>query len=224
MGCIYKIQNKVNNKVYIGQTVKSAEQRFNQHKHNFDKPYFSQLAIYKAFKKYGIDNFTFEEIEKVPDQLLDEREKYWIQYYDSYINGYNLTLGGRSVQLYDWDISEIISLYHQYKSARKVAKIIGCDHNTIDRLLNAEGVHRYTIADQRSKAIILEKNDQKNCFASTTEAARWLIDNEFTKCKTQTYVRQYVADYAAQRRKGTYCGFKIYYESKIQSTPLATEE
>jgi transposase-like protein len=69
--------------------------------------------------------------------MLDAREKYWIAYYDSYKNGYNSTLGGRLIQLYNWDMEEIIQLYHKTKSARQVAKIIGCDHSTIDNLLNA---------------------------------------------------------------------------------------
>jgi len=53
-------------------------------------------VLYKAFNKYGIENFTFEEIEQVDNSILDEREKYWIEYYDSYFNGYNSTLGGRA--------------------------------------------------------------------------------------------------------------------------------
>ena len=53
MGYIYKIQNLINGNVYIGQTVKPVEKRFQQHRNNYDKPYFSQLILYKAFKKYG---------------------------------------------------------------------------------------------------------------------------------------------------------------------------
>jgi len=47
-------------------------------------------------KKYGLDNFQYEVLEECKEQLLDEREQYYIQLYDSYIttnhnNGYNLT-------------------------------------------------------------------------------------------------------------------------------------
>ena len=80
------------------------------------------MALYKAFRKYGVENFTFEEIEEVENDLLDEREKYWISFYDSYYNGYNSTIGGRLVQLYDWDVDQIIELYMELKSARKVAE------------------------------------------------------------------------------------------------------
>lgn len=224
VGYIYKIQNKINNKVYIGQTVKTLEKRFHQHQNNFDKPYFSQIVLYKAFKKYGIENFTFEGIEEVSNEYLDEREKYWIQKYDSYLNGYNSTLGGRLIELYDWDIDEIIELYHQYKSARQVAKILSCDHSTIDRLLNAEHVHRYTQAEQKGNAVILKKDSEVYRFSDTVAAAQWLMDNNFTKSKRRTSVRQYINYYASGAKTGKYLGFEIYYESKIQSTPLVTEE
>ena len=144
MGFIYKIWNEQNNKVYIGQTVKTVQKRFTQHKNNSNKPYFSQIILYKAFNKYGIENFICEEIEEVDNSLLDERERYWIEYYDSYFNGYNSTLGGRAIQLYNWDIDDIIEKYLELKSARKVAKYYGCDHSTIDNILNINNVHRFT--------------------------------------------------------------------------------
>lgn len=50
--------------------------------------------------------------------MLDEREKYWIEYYNSYFDGYNSTLGGRLVQLCNWDVDDIIEKYLETKSAR----------------------------------------------------------------------------------------------------------
>ena len=136
MGHIYKITNTINGKIYIGQTIKSVEKRFQQHKNNSNKPYFSQIVLYQAFNKYGIENFICEELEECPLEILDEREKYWIKFYNSYIDGYNSTLGGRAIELYDWDVEDIIEKYHLLKSARAVAKEIGCDHSTIDNILN----------------------------------------------------------------------------------------
>lgn len=75
MGYIYKITNKINNKVYVGQTIKTVEKRFNQHKNNSNKEYFSQIALYQAFNKYGIENFKVETLEECDNELLDEREK-----------------------------------------------------------------------------------------------------------------------------------------------------
>lgn len=213
MGYIYKIQNLINGNVYIGQTVKSVEKRFQQHRNNYDKPYFSQLILYKAFKKYGLDNFSFEALEKVDNDKLDEREKYWIDYYDSYKNGYNMTLGGRSIELYKWDLQEILDLYHLHKSARKVAEIIGCDHSTIDHLLNANNIPRYSRGEQFNKIVCLEKQGKVEKFNSTREAAQWLIDNHYSKTNK---VKVVIASIGyAVRKNETYLNFTIYYESKI---------
>lgn len=213
MGYIYKIQNLINGNVYIGQTVKLVEKKFQQHRNNYDKPYFSQLTLYKAFKKYGLDNFSFETLEKVDNDKLDEREKYWIDYYDSYKNGYNMTLGGKLVELYKWDLQEILDLYHLHKSTRKVAEIIGCDHSTIDHLLNANNIPRYSRGEQFNKIVCLEKQGNIEKFNSTREAAQWLIDNHYSKTNKIKVIIAAIGH--AVRKNGTYLNFTIYYESKI---------
>lgn len=97
---IYKITNKINNKVYIGQS-KDIEKRWKEHKFGCFNKNISDYDSKKnrAFRKYGIDNFCFEVIELLDELLLDEREKYWIQYYDSVNNGYNTSYGGYSPNL-----------------------------------------------------------------------------------------------------------------------------
>ena len=217
MGYIYKITNTLNDKVYIGQTIKTVQKRFTQHKNNSNKEYFSQIVLYKAFNKYGIENFICEEIEEVPNDKLDEREKYWIEYYDSYFNGYNSTLGGRSTQLYNWDTDDIIEKYMILKSARAVAKEIGCDHSTIDRILNENGVKRFTPSQQQSKPLYFKKKDEIHHFETTREAAEWLIENGITKMTNPNLVRQEITSRIRNNKK--YFGFEVYYESKIQSTP-----
>lgn len=211
MGYIYKITNTLNNKSYIGQTIKTVEKRFQQHKNNSNKDYFSQIVLYKAFNKYGIENFKCETIEEVSNEFLDDREKYWIEYYNTYFDGYNSTIGGRLVQLYNWDIDDIIEKYYILKSARAVAREIGCDHNTIDNILNVNGIKRFTSAQQISKPIILKK-DQEYWFETTTDAANWLIENHFTKMTNPKYVRQELCNRIRKNKK--YLGFEVYYESK----------
>ena len=92
---IYKIENTINHKIYIGCS-KHIEKRWQQHIYESvnDKQYQYNYSIHKAMRKYGIDNFTFECIEELTESELMEREKYWIDYYDSYSNGYNETKGG----------------------------------------------------------------------------------------------------------------------------------
>ena len=88
---IYKVTNKINGKVYIGQSV-DIGRRWRQHMTAKDDIYF-----HKAIQKYGVENFEWEVIEKCKKSELDERESYWIEYYDSFNNGYNCTKGGDGV-------------------------------------------------------------------------------------------------------------------------------
>jgi len=57
--------------------------------------------LYKAFNKYGIENFSIAKIEECPDEALFEREKYWIKELNTYHFGYNATLGGEGTTLYN---------------------------------------------------------------------------------------------------------------------------
>lgn len=93
---IYKITNIITNKSYIGKS-NNINRRFSDHKRlaftenqkQYDK------ILYQSIRKYGLNNFIFEIIEELEDySIAAEREKYWIQYYDSYKNGYNESLGG----------------------------------------------------------------------------------------------------------------------------------
>lgn len=85
---IYKITKKSNGKSYIGQS-NDIERRINEHKYKVD------LAIDQAINKYGIDAFDYEVIEECELNQLDEREKYWIAFYNTYKGfGYNCNAGG----------------------------------------------------------------------------------------------------------------------------------
>lgn len=92
---IYKITNKINGNAYIGLSV-DIENRWKSHKTRYkdatNKEY--DKVLYQAFRKYGIENFDFEIIEECDISELQEREKYWIAYYDTYFHGYNVTPGG----------------------------------------------------------------------------------------------------------------------------------
>lgn len=132
MGYIYKITNLVNNKSYIGQTIQPYKERWNRHirdalSNTVDS--HKRFSLHYAIKKYGVENFDFSLIEEIPNTRLNEREQYWISYYDTYNNGYNETLGGGGFQKYDYE--EIAKTYQQIPSLRKVANLFGCDTNVV---------------------------------------------------------------------------------------------
>ena len=95
---IYKYENKINGKIYIGLST-NIENRYKQHL--YDAEHLEERrcsGIDYAIKKYGIENFEFQIIEECPSEQLNDREKYWINFYDSYNNGYNRTIGGNSLK------------------------------------------------------------------------------------------------------------------------------
>lgn len=103
MYIIYKHTNKITNKSYIGQTKYTIEQRFKQHlsdakqchKRNLTRPFHLALLKYKIT---DWESIILESNLNKEDASL--KEKYWIEKYDSYNNGYNATLGGDYLEGY----------------------------------------------------------------------------------------------------------------------------
>lgn len=102
MGYIYAITNKINGKQYVGKTTLTVADRWKQHIHDSKTRKGEIRPLYSAFKKYGIENFKIEELEKCSNDILSDREIYWIDKLDTYNNGYNATFGGDGKILYDY--------------------------------------------------------------------------------------------------------------------------
>jgi group I intron endonuclease len=94
---IYKITNKVNGKIYIGQTTRSIKFRWKRHVEA--ARYTSNSILHKAIRKYGEHSFEIELIEYADDKVsLNEKEIFWISHFNSTDSsiGYNITKGGAS--------------------------------------------------------------------------------------------------------------------------------
>ena len=92
MAHIYKITNIINDNQYVGKTERKPEDRWKEHLYHAktDGP----MVISKAIRKHGEKNFKFEVIEECSTAEMNSKEIYWINYYDTYHNGYNSSLGG----------------------------------------------------------------------------------------------------------------------------------
>lgn len=137
-GFIYKVTNKVNNKVYIGQTRYTVEFRWKQHIHKQDNCHF-----HNAIRKWGIGNFIVETLEKCDVDLLNSREIFYIAKYDSYKSGYNSIIGGdgnRRLIFTDSQYDEIEGLYKSGFSSNKIATLFKVDKSTIVKILIQLGV------------------------------------------------------------------------------------
>ena len=96
-GIIYKATNKLNDKVYIGQTTKSLDTRIKGHI-NHCKDITRKYHFTNALRKYNIDDFNWEIIcECIDLNDLNEKEIYYIKYFDTLKNGYNSTIGGEGI-------------------------------------------------------------------------------------------------------------------------------
>lgn len=136
-GIIYIIKNKLNDKVYIGQTTTDIKTRFNQHCKNSTLK-SRNYKLYNAIKKYGKENFYIEILEQNIDiNKLDEREICYIEKHNSYLKGYNSTKGGDGrVINKEYDEKEILMLYKKGYSLEKIGKIYNVSGATISRVLN----------------------------------------------------------------------------------------
>ena len=99
-GIIYKITNKVNNKVYIGQTIRGFDKRYQGDL----KRYVKNTPLKRSIKKYGIENFDICKIYDIAfsKEELDIKEVSWIRIFKSNNKefGYNLTEGGNGTKGY----------------------------------------------------------------------------------------------------------------------------
>ena len=101
MGIIYKVTNQENGKIYIGQTIQTLNERKNKHYYKARQEEYTTHFI-NALRKYPEEVFTWEIIDKEETQeALDEKEKYWIAYYNSVEEGYNTKDGGQTIVVTD---------------------------------------------------------------------------------------------------------------------------
>ena len=206
---IYKITNKINNKVYIGQTIKTLEERWKQHlsaANNNDHKH-----LYQSINKYGKDNFIIEIIDQAKDiDDLNQKEKYWVDYYNSLDPniGYNNIEGGITNPMNYETIKEFhnkrmrseevkTKISNTMKKLRKEKGFSEETRNKISQKLKGnqhfKGKKRTPEAIQKTSeslfksvyCIDLEGNVLQE-FNSVKEAAKWWNDNGYKRNKLES--------------------------------------
>lgn len=180
---IYMYENKRNHKKYIGQST-NIERRKREH--------LKWPSRYSRFdtelQAIGEDQFIFSILEECEVQQLDERETYWIKFYDSVNTGYNLTYGGQSyrgesnpgAKLSDDDVRAIIDkLRDTNESIQDLAKEYNVHYNTIsdiNRCITWTHLHDYRSNIRLSHQGSLHRGELNSSAIITTEIAKNIIE------------------------------------------------
>ena len=167
MAYIYLVSNNVNDKVYVGQTRRPLKKRW--YDHVFNSTHEERVSLIdRAIKKYGKENFKISVIEEVKSEKLNERERYWISYYNSNKIGYNITIGGEgTVFVSD---SEILEAWKKGGSISESAKRVGMKRSAFSNRIHALG-----ISDEEIKARRYESTSK----SESTPIYQYDIDGHF---------------------------------------------
>ena len=211
MAYIYKIENDVNGKLYIGKTEFSIEKRFKEHISDAYKESKEKRPLYSAIRKYGESHFHISLVEETENP--EEREKYWIEYYGSFKGGYNATLGGDGKRYLDYDL--IAKTYQEVKNMAETARLLNISTDSVEKVLKIKKIHILTDKEVKTlnygKTVLMyDLNDNLlHSFPSVWEAARFMVNNKLTGCKCST-IKQHITEVCTGRRK-TAAKFKWRY-------------
>lgn len=181
-GYIYKITNRINEKIYIGKTLQPIYIRFKEHCKDAFRDRNEKRPLYAAMRKHGTENFEIELIEEISIDKLSEREMYWIEKYNSYHNGYNATKGGDGKQLYDYQA--IIKGFLSGKLIKELAIEFECCEDTISQALKSANIDtkQNSVKNTYKKLIAYDLNDNViQEFESRKAAVLWLQSNNYIK-------------------------------------------
>lgn len=176
---IYKITNLINHKIYIGQST-NIERRWKEHKYRTNKEwkgnheYYSILS--RAIQKYGIENFSFEIIEECSESELNQKEIYYIQYFNSQIpNGYNISAGGSHKQKTKLTDEQYESLIYELANTKIPYKELGLKYNITLQYISYINVGKYLYNERLEYPI---RKTQKH-YKSLPNYNRNILNNDY---------------------------------------------
>lgn len=163
---IYKITNLINNKVYIGQSQNIA-QRWSAHRNrpfNKDSTQYD-CPLYRAIRKYGLNNFSFEVLEETTKEDLNEREVYWIAKNNSNNpdNGYNLTSGGAAITNGILTLGQVHEIYDLLANSNETQEEIANRYGVSQRSISGINTGQTWVEIGRIYPIRKNNIEEKRC-------------------------------------------------------------
>lgn len=202
---IYKITNNITNEVYIGQSV-NIKRRWQEHLLHGRKQDCKNSELYNAMRTYGIENFSFEIIEECRKEKLNEREKYYIAYYDSYNNGYNMQIGNNYSRIVtDEQIKKLIFLLQNTcLSQTEIAEQLDISRTYVSRFNKGLIRNQSYLSYPLRKATMLQKRDNKKNKEQET----------LKKFKNVNKTKIQKVEIKRQKNYCIDCGVEIFKDSK----------
>lgn len=206
---IYCITNDINNKKYIGKTIHSIKQRFQEHIRESKKARSKDRPLYRAINKYGIEHFHIEILEQCSTENGNIREQFWIKRFNTFHYGYNATKGGEGTPYLDEKL--IIETYKKVRNLKDTARIcqcstdsvkVYCHNNNIELATSKELNRRYAKPIKQFS----KNNEYIQTFEAINDAALFLIELYSLHSNRKT-VSKHIREVCQHKRNSAY-GFK----------------
>lgn len=156
-------------------------------------------------KKYGKENFHIELVEETNNP--EDREKYWIEYFLSFKNGYNATLGGDGKPYLDYDL--VIATYKELKNETETAKKLNISTDSVHNILLArkEIIYSSQIVNQQKTGKIINQYDLENNFIQSFPSVKAAAESLGKVTSTSKGATSHISDVCRGKRKTAY-GYK----------------
>jgi len=226
-GIIYKATNRVNGKVYIGQTVQPLQKRKKQHTK-------TKEVLGRAIRKHGAENFTFVVIDNATDkESLNRKEAFWVSFFGSMSpRGYNLTAGGEANTIYSQESREKMSCAAKKRIPESTARLLAANKGRIippeerekrskaqlGRKASAETIAKL-VAVRKNRAPVTDETRAK--MAEAGRKRKPISDETRAKLVEVQKNRKPISDEARAKITASKLGFKYSEESRAKMSASA---
>jgi len=210
---IYWFRNTENNKYYVGQAL-DIRKRFNKHMSRMRRKF--NYPLYNALNKYGLDKFEYS-IELILDtenksnediqKELNELEIKYIKKYNSFENGYNLTIGGESISGYH----QTEETKQRLSNATKEIQNDGRNKVYVYNILTKEYSEWNTLKE------FLNKYDLKTKYIASKKLV--VVDNQWIAARTKDELEEKIKNVPNENSQARNSG-RIVYKNDLSNSEL----